>query len=246
MEALKQCNREEPNLTTCWNCFFYFNLCFPLLLFTKRILSIRNGLPWGTLSLSLNVKPKCLWSGKHPDPVHPVDGCKKEEINISPPWGWPFQGIFTKLLAFLLPHLLPLCAIKETGIQSPIRWLFWDFSLPSSWSAGLPNKVIFLASKPRLRFIGLSCGKQSELGLGNISIVERGGLYRAGSSPSFNQKCPLSLPQPRLPPRTTRKYSSTWVSPSIYFTKSPYIPVEILKLSILGYLPDVFTPVHNV
>ena len=44
---VKHCNREEPNLT-CWIYFFHFNLCFPLLLFTKRILSIHSGLPWGT------------------------------------------------------------------------------------------------------------------------------------------------------------------------------------------------------
>lgn len=34
------CYREEQNLTTSWICFFYLNLCFPLLFFTKRILSI--------------------------------------------------------------------------------------------------------------------------------------------------------------------------------------------------------------
>ena len=42
-----------------------------LLLFTKRILSIHNDLPQGTLPLCLNVKLKCLCSGKkHVDPVH--------------------------------------------------------------------------------------------------------------------------------------------------------------------------------
>ena len=64
-----------------------------------------------------------------------------------------------------------LCAIKETGIQTPIRWLFWDFSLPSSRSTSFLNKVVFLASTPCLRFIGLSCGKQSELGVGNKSTL---------------------------------------------------------------------------
>ena len=99
------CNKEEPNLTTCWICFFYFKLCFPLFLFTKRIQSIHNGLPRGTLTLCLNVKPKCLCSGKHPDRP-PVDGYKKEEINTSPPRGWPFQGIFATLMAFLLYFLI--------------------------------------------------------------------------------------------------------------------------------------------
>ena len=48
------------SLTTCWICFFYFHLCFSLLLFTKRMLSVHNCLPWGNLPLCLNVKPKCL------------------------------------------------------------------------------------------------------------------------------------------------------------------------------------------
>ena len=37
--------------------------------------------------------------------------------------------------------------------------------MSSSWSACFPNKVIFLASTPCLRFVGLSCGEQSEFGL---------------------------------------------------------------------------------
>ena len=38
----------------------------------------------------------------------------------------------------------PLCPIKEPGIQTPIRWLFWHISPPSSQSARFPNKVIIL------------------------------------------------------------------------------------------------------
>ena len=51
------------------------------------------------------------------------------------------NGLFT-----LLPHLSPLCSIKEPGIQTPIRWLFWGISLPPSQSADFLNKVVFLAS----------------------------------------------------------------------------------------------------
>ena len=49
------CYREEHNLTLtpCWTCFFTW--CLPLLLFTKRILSIFNSLPQGTLLLCLNI-----------------------------------------------------------------------------------------------------------------------------------------------------------------------------------------------
>ena len=35
----KTCFKEEQNLTPYWICFFYFNLCFQLLLFAKRFLS---------------------------------------------------------------------------------------------------------------------------------------------------------------------------------------------------------------
>ena len=35
-----------------------------------------------------------------------------------------------------------LCSVKDTGIQTPIRWSFGDFRLPSSQFAGFPNKVI--------------------------------------------------------------------------------------------------------
>ena len=163
------CNREEPNLTTRWICFFYFNLCFPLILFTKRILSIHNGLPWGTLPLCLNVKPKCLCSGKHPDPVHLWMAAKKKKLTHPLPKAGHSRGYLQNLWAFYFTFSSPphLCAIKETGIQTPIRWLFRDISLPFSWSAGFPNKVVFFASTSRLRFIGLLCGEQSKLGLGN-------------------------------------------------------------------------------
>ena len=48
------------------------------------------------------------------------------------------------LLCF--PHLPP--PMKEPSIQIPTRWIFWDISLSSSWSAGFMHKVIFLVSTP--------------------------------------------------------------------------------------------------
>ena len=68
------CYRREPILTPCWICFFYFNFCFPLFLFTNWILFIHNGLPQGTLPPCLNVKPKCFCSGSIP----PMDDYRKE------------------------------------------------------------------------------------------------------------------------------------------------------------------------
>ena len=42
----------------------------------------------------------------------------------------------------LLLHLFLLCVLfLKNGIQTPIRWLFWDISLPSSGSADFSNKV---------------------------------------------------------------------------------------------------------
>ena len=163
------CNREEPDLTTRWIFFFYFNLCFPLLLFTKRILSIHNGLPRGTLPLCLNVKPKCLCSGKHLDPVYLWMAARKKKLTHPLLGAAHSRGYLQNLwpFSFISSSPSPLCAIKETGIQTPIRWLFWDINLPSSWSTSFLNKVVFLASTPCLRFIGLSCGEQSKLGLSN-------------------------------------------------------------------------------
>ena len=88
--------REEPILTPCWFHFFYFNVCFPLLLFTTRILSIHNCLPQGTLPLCLKVKPECLCLG----PCPCVDGFRKEEINASPAQIWLFQEIFEDKWSF--------------------------------------------------------------------------------------------------------------------------------------------------
>ena len=97
-------------------CFFYFKPCFPLLLFTTRIPSIHNGLPWGALPLCLNVKPECPCSGPCPQ----ADGYRKEKINISPPpprLAIPGEVCKINDLFTLLPHLPLLCSIKEPGIR---------------------------------------------------------------------------------------------------------------------------------
>ena len=79
------CYREEQNLTTYWIWFFNFNLCFLLLLFTKRILSLHNGLPQETLPLCLNVKPKCLCSEKHSDLAHLGIAARKKKLTHTQP-----------------------------------------------------------------------------------------------------------------------------------------------------------------
>ena len=54
----------------------------------------------------------------------------------------------------LHPHFLSLCVLlKETGIQTSIRWLFWDICLPSSQAASFPNKVIIPCLKKKKKIL---------------------------------------------------------------------------------------------
>ena len=85
---LSFCNREEQNLTPCWICFFYFNLCSSLLfvtIITKRILSIaigiHNGLPQGTLPLHLNVTKVALNSSQGDNQTLSTCGCLQKRRN---------------------------------------------------------------------------------------------------------------------------------------------------------------------
>ena len=110
----------------------------------RRCCFIHNGLPREIQTLCLNFKPKCLHSGL----CLPVGGHRKEEINTSPPWGLPFQEIFTISIVFLLYSIsVPK---KNPSIQTQIRWLFWELNLPFSWPARFLNKVVILASAPHL------------------------------------------------------------------------------------------------
>ena len=65
------------------------------------------------------------------EPCPPVDGCKREEINTSPPRGWPFQEMFCNTdgpFDFSSSPPLPLYSafyftslsdsIKEAGIRT--------------------------------------------------------------------------------------------------------------------------------
>ena len=73
--------------------------------------------------------------------------------------------MFARWKAFVLGFSPPPSLIcKITWHPDPVRWLFWDVSLPSSLSAGFPNKVAFIASTPRLSDL-LACYKQRELGV---------------------------------------------------------------------------------
>ena len=102
-----------------------------------------NGLSQGTLHFCLNVKPKCLFSGKHLDPVLLwMDTGSKKLTCLFPEAGhsrrclqdlWPFY--------FTIPLPPPLDSIKEPGIQTPIKWWFWD-DLSTIFSVSLLSKQI--------------------------------------------------------------------------------------------------------
>ena len=73
---------------------------------------MHNGLPWGTLTLS-------LCSG----PCPPVDSYRNEEVNTSPP-EVAIPGDICKINGLF--HFLTspaLCYIKDTSIQTLTRWL---------------------------------------------------------------------------------------------------------------------------
>ena len=89
-----------------------------------------------------NVKLKTLYSvGRETFwSCPPVNGCRKEEINTFPPWCWSGQEIFCKIygLYTIFPHLFQLCSIKETGVQTLIRWYSRTLT---SWDTQISNKV---------------------------------------------------------------------------------------------------------
>ena len=135
-------------------------------LFAFVIITIHNSLPQGThpsawlLNWSTFIQlTEIIW------PSPPVNGCTKEEIST------PGTILQDKGPFYFTSSPLPLCFREEPGIQTKIRWLFWDISPPSSLSASFLSKVVFLASTPVSDFTGLSCGEQSELRLGNRDVL---------------------------------------------------------------------------
>ena len=55
----------------------------------------------------------------------------------------------------------PLCAIKETGSQTPVRWFTGDTSLPSSWSASF----LWSSSLPQHLVSNTACHAVSRVSL---------------------------------------------------------------------------------
>ena len=138
------------------------------LTFIAFVTLIHDGLLQRTPPFSICLTVKLKWFFSEPCP--PVDS-RKEEMN-TPPCRMlgiledvcQIHGLFT-LVPYHRPHLW---SIKEPGIQTHIRWLFHDISLPSSWSASFLNKVIFLASTPRL-WNSLACCVASRASLDSVT-----------------------------------------------------------------------------
>ena len=115
------------------------------------------------------------------EPCPPVDGCKKEEINTSPPRGWPFQEMFSKTdspfyftssppLSLYSTFLLyfPLWFCKRNWHPDPNKMFFLGTLVRHL--LGLPAFRIKPCSLPQhlaSRFTGPSCGEHRELGLSN-------------------------------------------------------------------------------
>ena len=127
------------------NCFFDLLL----LLYAYSVARLGDPAPL------LDCKLKCLCSahGERFVPAHlwteeihtPLLNAGHSLGNSSPDWRPSHfipHFISLSILPFDFSSSLPLslCSIKEPGIQTPIRWLFWGASLPSSQSDGSLNK----------------------------------------------------------------------------------------------------------
>ena len=162
----------------------------------------------------------------HPDPVHLRMAARKKK------WTHPLaeaghsRGHLQNLWSFYFTSSSPP-PLKETGIHTPIRWFFRDTGLPSSRSAGFPNKVVFLAWTPRLRFIGLSCGEQGELGPGNIVTSRNTGIKPSPQT----RKVRLS----KLCARNQRVIQ-TWLNSVLTICSLAKLEMHYLKPEVMGFI----------
>ena len=167
------CNREEQILTLCWICFFYFNLCFLCFCYYNHCLPLEAD----TMAChrepcpsKLTVKLEYLWSAHRQTfwPCSPVKGCRKE-INITLPQDWLFQEISARLRTFLLYFLtsFPSLFYKRNWHPDPDKRYSQTLVYHLCECRAFWIKSLFLASTPHLSIIGLSCGKQTELGFVN-------------------------------------------------------------------------------
>ena len=155
------CCREKSILTPRWNCF--------LDLFSVALVSVitHKGLPQRVPPLCLTYTEVLLF--------RTLSTCRrrKEETNTAPCLRLAVLGDIRQingLFFTLFPHFW---SIKELGIQIPTM-LFWDVlacHLPGQLAIWMKSIPCFSTSS--IGFIGLSCNKQSELGLCNTACVQK-------------------------------------------------------------------------
>ena len=159
----------------------------------------------------------------------PVNGSKKEEINTVPPWGWPFQDIFARLMSFLLYLLTsPSFSIKETRIQTQSRCFFGTLGHHLLLLLTFQIKSIFLASTTHLL----------------INLVGRAASSMSLDSVAFSQCCKWEN-RKELAWIPTNSSSPTLNVFCSVFVHSYFIPFR--KASFQEYLPHcVSSPICQV
>ena len=174
--AGKSIGEKQPILTPCWNCFFdLLFIAFVIIIICNRCLKGPCPSVWLLKVPFFRTLSSCRWQEGRNERIPCLrlailgDVCK-------------INGLF---LCFLTsPYLW---SIKEPGIWTPIRSLFWGTSLPSSQSASFLNKVIFLVSTPHLSD-SLACHGVSRASLDSMT---RGPEPRQASAPG-----PQSIARP--------------------------------------------------
>ena len=154
--------------------------------FVLSIVITIYGLPRGTMPLCLNVKLKWLCSAHRetPWPCTPMDGYRKEEINTSHPQSCPKPGVILQDLwpfYFTSSSPPPLCSIKETSIQTLIRWYSRTLVHHLLWCPAFWIKSLFLASTPRLLIYWPVVWWADWAWIGNSSIVSISHICKLGS-----------------------------------------------------------------
>ena len=144
--------------------------------------------------------------------------------------------LFLSILPFYFtsPPALSLWFYKRNWHPDSDKTVLGDPSPPSSQSAGFLNKVVFLASAPHLRFIGLLCGEQSKLGLSNSPTDFQ---TSKGDSPSQFQipglGCPVCSSNRSIP----REDLQVHVIPLLFC-----VPSRSTGPKVIPSLPFLLTP----
>ena len=106
----------------------------------KRILCIHNGLPWETCPSVWMLNQNAFFSGLCP----PLDGYQRKKLTYPLLQAGHSRRHLQDQCPLYITSSIPLFSFykKKPGIQTPMRWLFWDISLLPSQSASFLNSLI--------------------------------------------------------------------------------------------------------